>query len=308
MTLRRATAWTRLTSLALCGVLILGSSHALAGDRRANFAALHGLPLAPDSPPRVMAMDVTQANSGVDALIQDVRGSADAFIFLSGGASKMSDAAKAQLIGLFGAFSGIAAAGNRFAVGDGGTKAGIMEAAGNARAASGGAFRLVGISPAPEIEPGKTAIDPNHSEIIAVKNAPWLEVQKANGWQPDWGFWGSETAAMYDVFGKMAAGKPSVCIVANGGGITLDEVKANVAQSRKMIVVHGSGRVADAICEAVLGLPHAPSADAKIEEEYVKLLGKVQKANLPKDLFVAFEVTAGPQAFAQMIGNVLQGQ
>jgi hypothetical protein len=276
-------------------------------DRRAKFAALHGVPLeAVSSGPRQLSYDVTQGSAEVDALIKDIRGSAEAFIVLSGGASKMTETAKAQLIGLFDAFAVLGRGGTKFAVGDGGTKAGIMEAAGNARAASAGAFRLVGVSPAPEIEPGKTAMDPNHSEVIGVSNAPWLVTQKANGWQPDWGFWGSETASMYDIFGKIAAGKPSICIVANGGGITLDEVKANVAQGRKMLVIHGSGRMADAICETVLGLPHTANPDAKVEEEFAKLSGKVQKANLPRGLFIPFEVSAGPGVFAQTIVKELK--
>ena len=296
---------TRL-GFALAGLMILGAGSVHAADQKANFAALHGLPAdAQSSGPKMLAMDVTQAAPEVDALIQDIHGSSSQFIILSGGASKMSDAAKAQLIGLFDAFVILARQGAHFAVGDGGTKAGIMEAAGNARESSGEAFRLIGVSPAPEVAPGKTTIDPNHSEVIAITNAPWLEEQKGYGWEASWGFWGSETKAMYDVFGKMAAGHPSICIVANGGGITLDEVKQNVKQSRKMLVVHGSGRIADAICEVVLGLPHTPSADAKIEEEYVKLSGKVQKANLPKDLFVSFEVGAGAEAFASQIASML---
>lgn len=296
----------RRLSLALCGVLLLGSSSAFAGDREDRFAALHGVPLqSVASGPRMLALDATQAAPDVDALVADVRQSADAFVFLSGGASKMSDTAKSQLIGLFKAFAMMSHSGHRFAVGDGGTKAGIMEAAGNARAEACGAFRLVGVSPAPEIAPGKTQIDPNHSEIIAVTNAPWLEEQKGYGWEPSWGFWGSETRAMYQVFGRMAEGKKSVTIVANGGGITLDEVKENVKQRRQMLVIHGSGRVADAICEVVLGLPHTPSADPKVEEEFAKLLGKVQKANLPKDLFTMYAVSAGPEGFASAIQTLL---
>lgn len=295
----------KLTALALAGVLGFASIASAGDNRRANFAALHGVALAPESTQQVIQLDAAQGLGAVDGLIADVSASADSFIILSGGASKMSDAAKAQLIALFGAFSTLAKSGMSFAVGDGGTKAGIMEAAGNAREACGGAFRLVGVSPAPEIAPGKTAIDPHHSDIVAVSNAPWLVEQQGYGWQPDWGFWGSETKAMYDIFGKMAEGKPSVCIVANGGGITLDEVKQNVKQGRKMIVVGGSGRVADGICEVVLGRAHTPSADAKIEEEYAKLKGKIEKANLPRELFTCFEVTAGPDAFAAAISSAL---
>ena len=47
--------------------------------------------------------------------------------------------------------------------------------------------------------------------------------------------------------GKLADGRPAVTIVANGGGITLTEVDANIRAGRRMIVIEGSGRAADAL-------------------------------------------------------------
>jgi SLOG in TRPM, prokaryote len=43
------------------------------------------------------------------------------------------------------------------------------------------------------------------------------------------------TLAMYWLFAKLAEGRPSVTIVANGGGITLAEVESNVRAGRRMI-------------------------------------------------------------------------
>ena len=42
---------------------------------------------------------------------------------------------------------------------------------------------------------------------------------------------------MYWLFGKLSKGRPSITIVANGGGITLAEVAANVRAGRHMIVL-----------------------------------------------------------------------
>ena len=81
----------------------------------------------------------------------------------------MRDADQRQLLAMFDGLSMLAKDGRRIAVGDGGTKAGIMEAAGLARQASGNAFLLIGVCPAPEIPPrGQTPIDPHHSHIVAV--------------------------------------------------------------------------------------------------------------------------------------------
>ena len=176
------------------------------------------------------------------ALIAEIRKQADAFVFLSGGASQMSEDHQRQLLAMFDALMLVARSGRRIAVGDGGTQAGIMEAAGLARLASGNAFPLIGVAPAREIQPrGKTPVDPNHSHVVAVDN-PSAPAQDS---------WGSETDTMYWLFAKLAEGRPSVTVVANGGGITLAEVDANVRAGRRTILIEGSGRAADALISLV---------------------------------------------------------
>ncbi len=183
--------------------------------------------------------DTARDDESLETLIRETRAQADAFIFLSGGASKMSTDDQKQLLAMFAALADLRRSGRRIAGADGGTEAGIMQAAGEARLASGGAFPLIGIAPAKEIPPrGRTPVDPNHSAIIAVDD-PALPADRDG--------WGSETPTKYEVFRRLAEGRPSVTVVANGGGITLAEVEANVSAGRQMIVVEGSGRAADAI-------------------------------------------------------------
>lgn len=186
-----------------------------------------------------VAAESAATDPSLRALIEDLRAQADAFVFLAGGAAKMTDEDQRRLLTLFDALGLVARGGTRLAVGDGGTQAGIMEAAGRARQASGGAFLLLGIPPAAEIPPrGQTPIDPQHSHIIAVDN---------RAWDGSHGAWGSETATMYEVFARLASGRPSVAIVANGGAIVLNEVEANVRAGRPMILIAGSGRATDAL-------------------------------------------------------------
>ena len=195
-----------------------------------------------DPPARPRMIEVSsvapEKSSLLSSLVAEIRKQADAFVFLSGGASKMTEADQRQLLAMFDALAMVAKGGRRIAVGDGGTQAGIMQGAGSARRASGNAFPLIGVSPAREIPPrGKTPVDPNHSHIVAVDN-PSAPAQDS---------WGSETETMYWLFGRFAEGRPSVTIVANGGGITLSEVDANVRAGRRVIVIEGSGRAADAL-------------------------------------------------------------
>ena len=216
-------------------VALLGVAVSMALPVRTN-----AQPAGATDRPRVIHVSsvAPEKSSPLSSLVAEIRKQADAFVFLSGGASKMSEADQRQLLAMFDALSMVAKGGRRIAVGDGGTQAGIMQAAGSTRRASGNAFPLIGVAPAREIPPrGKTPIDPNHSHIVAVEN-PLAPAQDT---------WGSETATMYWLFGKLAAGRPSVTIVANGGGITLNEVDANVRAGRRMVLIEGSGRAADAL-------------------------------------------------------------
>src|SRR5262245_57747216 len=103
------------------------------------------------------------------AMIQEIRRAADTFVFLSGGASKMTDSTREQALGLLQALAVIAGE-RKLAVGDGGTKAGLMAAAGEVRRRAPRPFLLVGVAPAPEItrsdEPGKTPVEPNHTHLV----------------------------------------------------------------------------------------------------------------------------------------------
>lgn len=222
---------------------------------------------AMQSPTSITVSSVApDSNEALARLVATVREQADTFVFLCGGASNISDEHQRQLLAMFDALTRIAKSGRRLAVGDGGTEAGIMRAAGKARQASGNAFLLIGVPPAREVPPrGKTPVDPHHSHIVAVDNPSVPATGDA---------WGSETETMYWLFDRLAAGRPSVAVVANGGGITLNEVAANVSAGRTMIVIEGSGRAADALASLVKKTK--PAADL------VELRARAEKANLAR--------------------------
>jgi hypothetical protein len=243
--------------------------------------------------PYVIAVkgSAVEANAEVRALIDTVRHQTDALVVLSGGASKMSEAKQGELLAMFEAL-GTLAMERRIAVGDGGTKAGIMEAAGTARRASGRAFPLIGVAPAREIPPaGKTPLDPNHSHVVAVDDTA-LAAGEAG--------WGSETATMYWLFGQIAEGRPSVAVVANGGGITLAEIDANVDAGRPTILIEGSGRAADAVITLVRGTMPA-------EGEVALMQNKAREAKLNRrpELFRVVSITKGAPGLLEALRAAL---
>jgi SLOG in TRPM, prokaryote len=249
----------------------------------------------------IVSVDAATAHQepAVTAMVQEIRREADTFVFLSGGASKMTDATKEKVLELLQALAVIAGE-RKLAVGDGGTKAGLMAAAGEVRRRAPRPFLLIGVAPAPDItrtgEPGKTPVEPNHTHLVAVTNEAWATEQRARGWTPDEGYWGSETDVMYDLFGRIAQGRPSATIVANGGAVTVEEVRRNMTQGRTMIVVAGSGRAADALVAVLEG--RQPT-----DEEVKKLMPSVERLNPTsrRDLFEVFPLERGADGLAAVL-------
>ncbi|RKT56283.1 hypothetical protein [Saccharothrix australiensis] len=110
---------------------------------------------------------------------------------------------------------------------DGGTDTGVMRAAGRARAAAGGRFPLIGV-----VADGVTATyEPNHTDLVLVPGDRW----------------GAEAPWLADVAGVVAGSRPSVTVLANGGGIAYEDAALSLARGRRLVVVRGTGRTADAI-------------------------------------------------------------
>ncbi len=230
-------------------------------------------------------------NERLSAFVSDIRSQANAFVFLSGGASRMQEDHQRQLLAMFQGLRLLGDGERRIAVGDGGTEAGIMAAAGQARRDGNYAFPLIGVAPANEIPPrGTTPIEPNHSHVIAVDN-PSAPAKDA---------WGSETDTMYWLFAKLAEGRPSVTIVANGGGITLAEVEANVRAGRRMILIKGSGRAADALVSIL-------EESRPSETEVMDLRQRAEKAALTRrpELFHVVALQAGAEGLRDAVISAL---
>lgn len=165
----------------------------------------------------------------------------NAVIIIAGGASEMDEQVHPDLVRLCThAIAQVSASAAALII-DGGTQAGVMEIMGQAVAAQERRSTLLGVAPAGSVTyPGKSTemsgnegvpLDPNHSHFVLVESDEW----------------GGETETMYEVAQTLSARCPSVAVLINGGAIAKSEVLHNVRQRRPIIVIEGSGRLADEI-------------------------------------------------------------
>lgn len=128
------------------------------------------------------------------------------------------------------------------AVVDGGTDAGVMRAAGRALASSRRPLALVGVAAegtvavpdGSDTAPGAVVLEPGHTHAVLVPGREW----------------GDESVWIDLVATSVAAGLPSVTVLANGGSISGVDVERSIARNRPVVVLAGSGRLADEIADA----------------------------------------------------------
>lgn len=176
-----------------------------------------------------------------------------AVILLFGGAGGLDESRKSHLATLF--VEGVipVAAEMGVLIIDGGTQSGIMAIMGEAVARSREAVQLLGIAPKgkitnPEIAGASkilegASLEPHHSHFVLV------ECNK----------WGGETMKMFEV--ARAFNAPIVAILVNGGAIATDEALQSVRNGWPLLVIEGSGRLADKLSAAVHDAQFAKSAE-----------------------------------------------
>lgn len=164
-----------------------------------------------------------------------------AILLVIGGAGNMEGRLKNMVAPL--CRDGIAAAAveNNALVIDGGTQSGVMELMGHAVAAQGHHPPLLGIAPEGLVTyPGapkdggkinRISLDPNHSHFVLVEGNKW----------------GDETPMLYGLTKELASDRPIVTLLLNGGDITQQEVLHSIQAGWPVIVVAGSGGLADEI-------------------------------------------------------------
>ena len=161
-------------------------------------------------------------------------------ILLIGGADKLDEKLTSRLTQLFSRGIARAAADAEALIIDGGTQAGVMQIMGQSIADRGRKSSLLGVAPAGKVTyPGSPPVagndsaplDPNHSHFVLV----------------DGNEWGSETETLFEL--AAAFNVPVLAILVNGGAIAKDELLQSVRRNWPVIVIEGSGRLADEVAE-----------------------------------------------------------
>lgn len=160
-------------------------------------------------------------------------------LVISGGAVALAPETASRLSILFAAASQVIVGPDSVVI-DGGTRAGVMQLMGEALARTEGSTIHIGVVPAmakagPNGTTAEDILEPNHSNFVLVESDKW----------------GGEVGLMYSLAGYLATGAPSVTVLVNGGQVSLLEIEENVRQGREVIVIAGSGRLADEVATAI---------------------------------------------------------
>ncbi len=179
---------------------------------------------------------------------------------LSTGAGLMPPDVSARLTALFDTLAGYALR-QKMTVIDGGTHAGGMALMGEALAKLNYALPHVGVLPAyaHATSDGMTSeslLDPNHTHFVLLNNDHW----------------GSEVPLMSELASYLSQGD-AVTILVNGGMIAQQEILQSLAHQRPVIVVSGTGRLADVLAKAMRFPQEAQSAEiaAIVQSDLVHL-------------------------------------
>ncbi len=221
---------------------------------------------------KIQPQEIVFPNNNVAKLVAASRGASMAslieslgisppknLILLIGGADKLDEKLTSRLTQLFSRGIARAAADAEAVIIDGGTQAGVMQIMGQSIADRGRKSSLLGVAAAGKVTyPGGPSVasndsaplDPNHSHFVLVDGKEW----------------GSETETLFEL--AAAFNVPVLAILVNGGAIAKDELLQSVRRNWPVIVIEGSGRLAD----DVAGLKKEPSqiedpALAEIVEE-----------------------------------------
>jgi hypothetical protein len=174
---------------------------------------------------------------------------ARAVLVLNGGADSLDPQVREPLAHLFAAVAR-AAVEERITMVTGATRSGIFGLFGEALAEQGGpAAPCIGVTVAGRA--GPEYLEPHHSHFVLVEGDAW----------------GDETPVMYRLVAVLAGGRPSLALFAGGGEGALEEMLHNVAQERDIILLEGSGGVADTLVEAGSGAPVADDRTRHIRDK-----------------------------------------
>ena len=166
---------------------------------------------------------------------------------------------------------------------DGGTDSGTMRLVNLGLSEVDFQGTYIGVAPAAlvcveedEVKQGLTMIGRHHTHLVLSEGERW----------------GDEREVMYKIVNTLAAGNPSIAVLANGGNLAQKEVAENVKVEREVIVLVGSGRLADQIAEEIKNPDSSQDQDVK----NLVIQGR----------FTLFDINQSPDKLASLIIEKLQ--
>lgn len=184
-----------------------------------------------------------------------------AVILIIGGADALDDKLKPELEELFSRGIARAAIDVNAVIIDGGTNSGVMSLVGQAVADRGRRTSLIGVAPKAKVTypggpeegsiEGGAALDPNHSHFVLAEGADW----------------GGEADLMFGLANGLSQTQniAVLTVLVNGGPIAKDEVLRSVRSQWPIVIIEGSGRLADEIA-AFSKAGKEPEGDAVMAE------------------------------------------
>ncbi len=164
-------------------------------------------------------------------------------LVIIGGASQMTQESIDRVHQLFQTVLAPLAEALHAVVIDGGTDTGVMQMIGQARTAMGGTFPLIGVAPASKVSlpdgshaaPDSEPLEPNHTHFVLTPGTEW----------------GDESPWISAIASLLAVDRGAVTVLINGGAVSLLEVSESIRAGRPVVVIAGSGRLADEIATAI---------------------------------------------------------
>jgi hypothetical protein len=186
-------------------------------------------------------------------------------LVIIGGAGFMADDSLQRLRVLFDDVLAPLAQEYHLTVIDGGTDAGVMRLMGQARHRLGGTFPLVGVLPQGQAKLPKPLAESCllPPEVSAATDGPChdLEPNHTHFFLTPGQDWGSESPWISELATTVATPKPALTLLINGGKIAALDLHINLAAGRPMLVLAGSGRLADEVAAALAGLDAGRDTD-----------------------------------------------
>jgi hypothetical protein len=178
-------------------------------------------------------------------------------LVLNGGTEGASPELEERFRSLLGDGLARAAIEQQLTVVTGGTDAGVFRIFGEALGDRVTA-PLIGVVPSRLVASGEAGSDPTGED-----RAP-LEPHHTHFVLVEGSSWGDETDTMLSLAASLSTEAPSLAVLASGGSVSKREILGHVRAQREVVVLAGSGRLADEITDVVAG--RAASNDPELME------------------------------------------